>query len=658
MRALRLRHMLAAAGLLGLLPTLASAQVSPAQLLDGFRPMQRDVAVDYDTPADKAAIDACKVEAIPTGYILRDGQGRLLRRFLDTNGKKDDQGKTHLDRWSYYKDGFEVYREVDLNEDGSLDECHWLNSGGTKIAKVEGNKIVGWNRLSAEEATRVLVQSLVGGNARVIETLMATPEELTALGVPAAEVESATKSRDNRTAEIEALRKGLVGWEPKTAWMRFDGSTPHVIPADAGLKADLILYENAFVFAGIPGGQEDPMKVAYLQVPELIRVGETWKFAGLPRAVNPKEPVAAVADTGIRASLFRQDHGAPSNNDNPELQKALDDIAQLDASAPAGGAKQDVAQYHYKRIELLHKALKLATTDDDRLNYNKQVVDSLAAAFQTGLYAAGAGVLDKYGEMGGPIGSYASYRKALAEFALAVDQPGAEYIKEQKTFVGKLEAFLAKYPKSDEAADVLFQLASINEFVADEDKAREFYGRLAKEFPESQPGKKAAGALRRLDLVGKPLEINGNGLDGKPVSADQLRGKTLLVTFWTTVADPFRRDLPDLIKVYEKYKGKGFEIIGVSLDNDKAAVEAFLKDNPLPWAVLHEPGGMDSRLADEFGIISMPTMILADPTGKVVNRNIRTAAELDRMLERMFTTSSGGGTSVTLGDNASAAGAR
>jgi thiol-disulfide isomerase/thioredoxin len=644
--------MLAAAGLLGaMFPALAGAQVSPAQLLDGFRPMQKDVAVDYDTPADKPAIDACKVESIPTGYALRDAQGRLLRRFVDTNGKKDAQGKTHLDRWSYYKDGFEVYREVDLDEDGSLDECLWLNSGGSKVAKVQGNKIVGWSRLSAEEASRVLVQGLVGGNARVIETLMATPEDLAALGVPAAEVERAKKARDGRTAELEALRKGLVGWDAKTAWMRFDGSMPHVIPADAGLKADLLLYENAFVFAGVPGSQEDPMKVAYLQVPELVRVGETWKFAGLPRAVNPKEPVAAVADTGIRASLFRQDAGAPAASDNPELQKALDAIAQLDAAAPAGASKPDVAQYHYKRIALLRDALKLATTDDDRLNYNKQVVDSLAAAYQTGLYAAGAGVLDKYGEMAGPIASYAAYRRALAEFALAVDQPGAEYIKEQKGFVGKLEGFLAKHPKSDEAADVLFQLASINEFNADEDKARTYYARLAADFPQSQPGKKAAGALRRLDLVGKPLELTGAGLDGKPVSTDGLRGKTLLVAFWTTVADPVRRDLPELVKVYEKYRGKGLEIVGVSLDADRAAVDGFLKESPLPWSIVHEPGGMDSRLADEFGIISLPTMILTDASGKVVNRNIRTAAELDRMLERMFATA-GGGTSVTLGGNA------
>ena len=103
----------------------------------------------------------------------------------------------------------------------------------------------------------------------------------------------------------------------------------------------------------------------------------------------------------------------------------------------------------------------------------------------------------------------------------------------------------------------------------------------------------------------------------------------------------------------ETARGKGFEIVGVSLDADKAAVESFLKDSPLPWSIIHEPGGMDSRLADEFGIISLPTMILTDASGKVVNRNIRTAAELDRMLERMFATA-GGGTSVTLGGNAAA----
>src|SRR5262249_23964223 len=140
--------------------------------------------VDCDTPSDAAAIDACKVENVLNakghnlGYALRDGQGKLLRKFVDTDGNN------RLDQWSYYQDGFEVYREVDLDGDRRLDECRWLNGGGSRVAAVAGRKISAWKQISAEEASKVFVQALTGGDLELLETVMATPAELKAAGVP------------------------------------------------------------------------------------------------------------------------------------------------------------------------------------------------------------------------------------------------------------------------------------------------------------------------------------------------------------------------------------------------------------------------------------------------------------------------------------------
>ncbi len=641
------RFALAAAGMLGLVaPAIANAQADPSVLLDNFRPMQKDMAVDYDTPADKAAIEACKVETIstkdsPFAYVLRDGQGRILRMFADTNGKKDAEGKTRLDRWSYYKDGFEVYRELDHNEDGILDECRWLNTGGTRIAEIKDNRIARWTRISAEEASKVLVHGLVTGNAQLIETVMATPEELTTIGLPKPVVESARSSATGRKDSIEAMRKKLIGWDGATVWSRFDGMLPHVIPADAGLNKDLVLYENAFIFASQAGGQGDPMEMAYLQASDLVRVEDIWKFASLPEPINPKQPSAIVAEAGLRSAIYREDAGGEmaTANDSPELAAAKEKLAEHDNKVPGpDGSKQVVAEFHVARVNLLRDAISAAATPEEKLNFTRQAVDSLAAAYQTGMYPAAAKVLDQYATSSGAISSYAAYRKVLADFALAADQPGADYLKVQKEFVDKLESFLSKYSKAEESADVLFQLASINEFNAEEEKARTYYERLASDYPDTAPGKKASGALRRLDLVGKTIEMAGTGVSGNSVNADEARGKTLLVAFWTTTADPVRNDLPELVKVYNEFKPKGFEIIGVNLDNDKSTLDAFLKDNPLPWAQIYEPGGMDSRLADEFGVISLPTMFLVDKDGKVLNRNLRSADEVKRYLDRMLST--------------------
>ncbi|MBV8487602.1 MAG: hypothetical protein JO161_04935, partial [Planctomycetaceae bacterium] len=191
-----LRMILAVAGLLAAAaPWSMAGDYSPKDLLK-FHPTQP--GVDYDTPTDQAAIDACKVELVTDGqkrtigYALRDGQGKLLRRFVITNGGK------YLNQWSYFQDGFEVYRENDLDGDRTLDECRWLNGGGTRIAVIKGGKIAGWKRLSAEEASKVMVQALATGDSTLLDALMATTEELADAGVPRDVIGKVTMAAEKR----------------------------------------------------------------------------------------------------------------------------------------------------------------------------------------------------------------------------------------------------------------------------------------------------------------------------------------------------------------------------------------------------------------------------------------------------------------------------
>ena len=642
-----LRYSVAVCWLFGWITTAGmAADYSPKDLLK-FRPTQS--GVDYDTPADAAAIDACKVELVTdgqkrtVGYALRDGQGKLLRRFVITNGGK------YLNQWSYYQDGFEVYRENDLDGDRSLDECRWLNAGGTRVALVKGGKIVGWKRLSAEEASKVFVQALVSGDSGLLDSLMATPQELAAAGVPQAVIEKVTAGADKRAEALEAMQKTLTGWTPKTVWNRFDGTFPHVIPADspAGLEKDLVLYENAVIFAGAPGGQNNTNKVSFLQVPEMIKLGDTWKFVELPRPVDPEKPVVASA-SGIRAAIF--DAGGPAPQRDEAMETALKALADYDNANGKlqGGEKKEVAQFHYGRIPLLNAIVKVAKDPEDQLSYRKQIVDSLVAAYQTGSYPKARKVLDGIIDENTKLSSYAAYRSIGAEFVMRNEEPGGNFLANQKKWMAELEGFLNKFAKSDEAAEVWLQLGSSNEFNAEEDKAREDYTKLIENFADTPSGKKAAGALRRLDLVGKSVAIKGTSLQGETIDTAQFRGKSVLVVFWASWGgQSVRRELPDLVKLYDKFHAKGLEVVGVSLDNEKADLEAFLKEQPMSWPQIFEPGGIDSRLATEYGIISLPTMFLVDGQGKVVNRSLRTASEVERQLEKLLSQRQPG---VALGD--------
>ena len=201
---------LAAAWFFALAPLVAEADVTVKQLM-GFRPSFK--GVDYEVPTDPAAIAACKAETVPGGFQLRDGQGKILCRLVDRNG----DGK--LDQWSYYQDGFEVYRELDNNGDKSLDEVRWMNSGGTRAAKVVGGKVAAWTRLSAEEASKVFVQALVSGDSELLESVMASPAELEPLGIPKGEIEQVAAAEKQRVAQVKAIRSGLVGWDANTTWL-------------------------------------------------------------------------------------------------------------------------------------------------------------------------------------------------------------------------------------------------------------------------------------------------------------------------------------------------------------------------------------------------------------------------------------------------------
>jgi hypothetical protein len=75
----------------------------------------------------------------------------------------------------------------------------------------------------------------------------------------------------------------------------------------------------------------------------------------------------------------------------------------------------------------------------------------------------------------------------------------------------------------------------------------------------------------------------------------------------------------------------------VNLDNERADLDAFIKEHQITWPQIFEPGGMESRLAIEYGIISLPTMFLLDADGKVINRNLRTAVDVDRQVEKVLT---------------------
>jgi thiol-disulfide isomerase/thioredoxin len=93
--------------------------------------------------------------------------------------------------------------------------------------------------------------------------------------------------------------------------------------------------------------------------------------------------------------------------------------------------------------------------------------------------------------------------------------------------------------------------------------------------------------------------------------------------------------MPTLRELVSKYGGSGLAIIGVNLDSNAQEMANYLAENRMPWPQIREEGGLDSRPANELGILTLPTMILVDQQGRVVNRNVQ-AAELESEIRKLL----------------------
>jgi thiol-disulfide isomerase/thioredoxin len=150
---------------------------------------------------------------------------------------------------------------------------------------------------------------------------------------------------------------------------------------------------------------------------------------------------------------------------------------------------------------------------------------------------------------------------------------------------------------------------------------------------------KAANHLQGLlatPAIGDAPTLAGKTLTGENITLDQFKGKVVMIDFWATWCGPCVAELPNVKRTYDKYHEQGFEIIGVSLDRDKAALEAFIEKKEMNWSHLYDPE-QTSSLASQFAVKSIPTILLIDRNGKIASINARgpeLEVEVARLIEQ------------------------
>lgn len=122
---------------------------------------------------------------------------------------------------------------------------------------------------------------------------------------------------------------------------------------------------------------------------------------------------------------------------------------------------------------------------------------------------------------------------------------------------------------------------------------------------------------------------------GHPVSVSDFKSKYLLVDFWASWCVPCRQENPTVVKAYQQYKNRGFEILSVSLDDNKKAWLKAIKADGLKWTHVSDLGGWENTVSRMFNIRSVPSNILIDGNGIVLATNLR-GEELDKKLAEVF----------------------
>lgn len=168
--------------------------------------------------------------------------------------------------------------------------------------------------------------------------------------------------------------------------------------------------------------------------------------------------------------------------------------------------------------------------------------------------------------------------------------------------------------------------------------AEELYSALDKKIQDTYYGKKIAEIKQQLQnnaLGSAAPNFTLNNLEGKPVSLSDYKGKITLIDFWASWCGPCRRENPNVVATYKKYHPKGFEILGVSLDDNKNKWQDAITKDGLIWTQVSDLKGWESEVAQLYGVQYIPNNFLIDQNGKIIGKDL-VGSKLEQALSEIF----------------------
>ncbi|HEX5053381.1 MAG TPA: TlpA disulfide reductase family protein [Planctomycetota bacterium] len=276
-------------------------------------------------------------------------------------------------------------------------------------------------------------------------------------------------------------------------------------------------------------------------------------------------------------------------------------LAALDAYAKSHGNADDVGDALQEAVEIA----QALNRHDDVLRLADLALTKTDGEAAMAMHMARAGALS---EKGDSAGAQKAYEKIVSD---------GTNLNAQVAAVTALADMLVAAGKKDEGLKVL------NDFGQSKSNVRGLAQHLD-------------SIAKNYELIGSdPIALGQEDIAGKAIELADYKGKVVMLDFWATWCGPCMGELPNVLAAYAKYHDKGFDIVGISLDEDKAAFEKCIADRKMTWRHFFDGKGWKNEVAQAYGVQSIPATYLIGPDGKIAAigaRGDRLEKEIARLL--------------------------